>query len=563
MKPGFGNIEVVFRGAGNSNLIDLDDNRYTTVIIGSQEWIVQNLKTTKYADGSTISNLGVNFYDDWFLPSQDEFGKMDTELHQYGVGNFTSDYYWTSSEYDATQAYQYNLVDSTPYFITKADTVRVRACRLFYADVGDYALRAIGPAGGLIFYTDGEGSYYEAAPSDQSAGKAWSNVTDLLIGTTGTAIGTGQANTTKIINQLEGNHGPVTDLDGNEYTTTIVNNQMWITENLKVTQYANTSAILKITDNSEWTSNTIGAYCAYDNDDNTIATNGLIYNGYALNKDVAYLKLGGVQELGWRTPLQIELNDNHISMEENGSFNNPPLGYRTAADGTFSVEYPFWWLEAQQSAAFTWGWILGSISSIIFSGNGSRKRGYAIRLVRDLVVIHTDSAAKLCNDLEAGGWIDDTVGAMCWYNNNAGVYKETYGALYNWYAVNNVKGLAYLLKNGVPQTGWRVATKTDLETLAITATTTGKLKEVGLDHWSDPNVGADNSIGFTALPGGIRDDSGNFLDMFDVCNIWTSTENTPNAWTIYLSASADDPTLDNLSSNSKNTGMSIRLVRDV
>jgi hypothetical protein len=40
-----------------------------------------------------------------------------------------------------------------------------------------------------------------AATSDQSTGIAWSNITNTLVGTTGTALGTGQTNTTAIINQ--------------------------------------------------------------------------------------------------------------------------------------------------------------------------------------------------------------------------------------------------------------------------------------------------------------------------------------------------------------------------
>ena len=35
-------------------LVDPDGNTYTSIIIGNQEWIVENLKTTKYNDGSSI-----------------------------------------------------------------------------------------------------------------------------------------------------------------------------------------------------------------------------------------------------------------------------------------------------------------------------------------------------------------------------------------------------------------------------------------------------------------------------------------------------------------------------
>ncbi len=61
-----------------------------------------------------------------------------------------------------------------------------------------YAIGDTGPAGGLIFYVDGS-NYLEAAPSDQ-ANSAFSDITT-LIGTTSTAIGTGQANTNAIIAQ--------------------------------------------------------------------------------------------------------------------------------------------------------------------------------------------------------------------------------------------------------------------------------------------------------------------------------------------------------------------------
>ncbi len=35
--------------------------------------------------------------------------------------------------------------------------------------------------------------------------------------------------------------------------------------------------------------------------------------------------------------------------------------------------------------------------------------------------------------------------AYCWYNNEPDVYKEIYGALYNWYAVNHRKALSFRL----------------------------------------------------------------------------------------------------------------------
>jgi len=67
-----------------------------------------------------------------------------------------------------------------------------------------YAIGDTGPSGaGKVFYiTDGGLHGLEAAPSDQSKSKEWSNV-KTFIGTTGTAIGTGLANSNAIIAQAE------------------------------------------------------------------------------------------------------------------------------------------------------------------------------------------------------------------------------------------------------------------------------------------------------------------------------------------------------------------------
>jgi len=146
--------------------------------------------------------------DDWFLPSRDGINAMRTELFLNGIGGFfsgVSDSYWSSSESIASPAsYAFALkfgsgsMDNT----SKVSTHRIRACRSFIDIVGAYTLRDVGPAGGLIFYIDGAGTtYYEAAPSDQSTEKTWSNIVAVAVTGTGTAIGTGENNTDLIIAQ--------------------------------------------------------------------------------------------------------------------------------------------------------------------------------------------------------------------------------------------------------------------------------------------------------------------------------------------------------------------------
>ena len=68
-------------------------------------------------------------------------------------------------------------------------------------------------------------------------------------------------------------------------------------------------------------------------------------------------------------------------------------------------------------------------------------------------------------------------------------------------------------KNACP-TGWHVPTDAEWTTLTGyfggESVAGGKLKEPGTTHWNSPNTGADNSSGFTALPGGYRNCNGTF-----------------------------------------------------
>lgn len=142
----------------------------------------------------------------WYLPEKDLLKLMHTNLHLYGVGDFIGwdvligSLYWSSSEFNNIMAH---ALDGNGMSSANAKTsnLYVRACRSFTATVGSFSIRDEGPGGGLIFHIVGT-TFYEAAPSDQSISQVWSNIDNVAIGTTGTAIGTGQANTTAIINQV-------------------------------------------------------------------------------------------------------------------------------------------------------------------------------------------------------------------------------------------------------------------------------------------------------------------------------------------------------------------------
>jgi uncharacterized protein (TIGR02145 family) len=97
---------------------------------------------------------------------------------------------------------------------------------------------------------------------------------------------------------------------------------------------------------------------------------------------------------------------------------------------------------------------------------------------------------------------------------------ETYGRLYTWYAATDSRNIC--------PTGWHVPSDDEWSTLtkylAGESVAGGKLKETGTTHWKNPNKGANNESGFTALAGGYRYGNGTFFDIGGTGNWWSSTE---------------------------------------
>jgi uncharacterized protein (TIGR02145 family) len=153
-------------------------------------------------------------------------------------------------------------------------------------------------------------------------------------------------------------------------------------------------------------------------------------------------------------------------------------------------------------------------------------------------------------------WAALTTGAYCYYNNDSTTYAATYGKLYNWYAVNDSRGLA-------PE-GWYIPTDFEWTTLGSclggVAVAGGPMKEIGTVHWNSPNAEATNLSGFTALPGGFRDFDGSFYDVGVGGVWWSSAEvNTGDAW--YRDLVYSHGGMNRYNGN-KRLGFSVRVLRD-
>jgi len=149
-------------------------------------------------------------------------------------------------------------------------------------------------------------------------------------------------------------------------------------------------------------------------------------------------------------------------------------------------------------------------------------------------------------------WDNLTSGAYCWYDNDSS-YEEPYGKLYNWYAVDDSRGLC--------PTDWHGPTEADFEELqdfVSESTGGGKMKDIGFTYWNIPNTGATNETGFTGLPGGWRVDS--FIGLGSLGNYWLknlAANNNGLSIALYSFNSVlfqDDP--------NPSSGLSIRCIRD-
>lgn len=130
-------------------------------------------------------------------------------------------------------------------------------------------------------------------------------------------------------------------------------------------------------------------------------------------------------------------------------------------------------------------------------------------------------------------WSELSTGAMCWFDN---VVDDTYGVLYNWYAVNTGK---------LGQDDWRVPTHEDWITLeeyliangynwdgSLTgnkvakslAAKTGFTEPSTVDGAPSNDPSTNNSTGFTGYPAGKRNHTGSFTSRGYHAPYWTSSE---------------------------------------
>jgi uncharacterized protein (TIGR02145 family) len=191
-------------------------------------------------------------------------------------------------------------------------------------------------------------------------------------------------------------------------------------------------------------------------------------------------------------------------------------------------------------------------------------------MAENLKVTHYRNGDSIPNVTDNTAWSGLSSGALCVFDNSE-INADTYGYLYNWYAVNDIRNIA--------PAGWHVPTDEEWKTLEkylgmsqSEADVTGwrgtdeggKLKETGTAHWSSPNIGATNSSGYTALPGGFRYDNGDFSSLGVNAYFWSSTgDDYDGVWILRdLDYYSSGIYRDYYDYYYKHYGFSVRLLKD-
>jgi len=194
--------------------------------------------------------------------------------------------------------------------------------------------------------------------------------------------------------------------------------------------------------------------------------------------------------------------------------------------------------------------------------------GNQVWMAENLKVTHYRDGTEITNVTDNAAWSNLSTEAYCYYDNKSS-NGDTYGALYNWYAVNDSRNIA-------PE-GWHVPTDAEWKELEMylgmsqseaddtgwRGTNEGSKLAGNADLWDSGSLESDSEFGysgFSALPGGYRTTNGNYASMGSRGFFWSATEtSSTGAWTRVLNYLNSDVSRLN---TSKRFGFAVRLLRD-
>jgi uncharacterized protein (TIGR02145 family) len=381
-------------------------------------------------------------------------------------------------------------------------------------------------------------------------------------------------------------YGTVQDADWNSYNTVQIGNQVWMAENLRTSKYSNGDPIPFISDTANWLFVDYGAYTFYELDSSLIIPNGYLYNWHVIADSrnvcptgwhvprkeemeelITYLG-GTINALGklkstatnyWIQPNLSASNSSGFSAVGSGQINS--LSFIALLNDAFYWSSSLQYINIVENAHSIE--ISHDENYVEYYNSTSLRTGNSIRCLQGDEYFPYDFGGSVLNPAVTYGTLADVEGnryrtinvegqewmaenlrtstfangdpiafipltdPLTWQNTIESAHTllqwalKGYGIgkLYNQYAAKDSRNIC--------PDGWRVPEIVDFDILF--ANLDGRVNAAkhlkSIDLWGGEVPGAsDNSIGFSAVPGGRIDYMGN--PVYDYFNrLWTVTGN--------------------------------------
>lgn len=405
-------------------MTDQDGNSYKTITIGSLTWMVENLRTTHFRDGSKINSIqdsaswralttaayctytnatsamnttygliynGYCIQDirniaptGWHIPTITEWYELIDNVGGKAVAGGklkeSGTSHWTSPNLDATNSSGFTAIPGTGRSSDGGFGDNINWANLIWTST-------------IYPYSGNTPMLYTTWLDNESAS---ASIESMVLGS-GLTIRCVKDYTPSIIS------GSVTDIDGNVYKTIRVGSQVWMAENLKVNHYQNGDAIPNITSGSVWSTLTSGGYCDYNNTPSNSDVYGKIYNwgvvtdsrlvapaGWHIPTDAEWTTLtdflGGLTVAGGKMK---EKGTTHFRSPNNGAtneynFTGLPNGYRNSTAGAYIgiKDNAAWWSSTEISSVPKCRY-LGSDYFYVIRGDANKMDGFGIRCIKN------------------------------------------------------------------------------------------------------------------------------------------------------------------------------------
>ena len=436
---GYGSAQPFTTTGSLGTVTDIDGNVYQTVTIGTQVWMMENLKVTHYRNGDPIPHVT----DDSAWPGLTSGAYCNYDNNPANVATFGRLYNWhtvddsrniapagwhvpTDAEWKQMEMYlgmSQAQADALSWRGTDEGGKLKETGTTYWLSPNTGATNESGfsalPGGYRFsdgpFYNMGNLAHFWSSSEDNSSSSvAWYRSLAYQRSTIHRIYGDKRYGfSVRCVKDVE--DGTVTDIDGNVYQTLTIGTQVWMAENLKVAHYRNGDPIPNVTANSEWLGLSTGAYCDYDNDPANVATYGRLYNWNAVadSRNIApagwhvptdaewrqlemYLGMSQTQAdtTGWRgTDEGGKLKEagttywhspNTGATNESG-FSALPGGYRDSGGNFYSMDFTaYFWSSTKIDSSPAWHRELTYVSSqIVRSNYFNGQNGFSVRCVRD------------------------------------------------------------------------------------------------------------------------------------------------------------------------------------